>query len=51
MVINFVKDKSKAVEYLYFKFNNSASQQKWDRILYINFRLKDLKRKDYMFLA
>lgn len=51
MVISFVKDKSKPLEYLYLKFHNQQSQQKWDRILYINWRLKDLKRKEYLFLS
>lgn len=45
MVVTFVKDKSKPHEYLYLKFTSPQQQEKWDRILYINFRLKDLKRK------
>jgi|JI6StandDraft_1071083.scaffolds.fasta_scaffold40074_3 hypothetical protein len=51
MVITFVKDKSKPHEYLYLKFSNQQSQQKWDRILYMNFRLKDMKKKEFLFEA
>ena len=51
MVVTFVKDKSKPHEYLYLKFSSMQNQQKWDRILYMNFRLKDLKRKEMLFLT
>lgn len=51
MIISYARDKSKPVEYLYLKFNSTQSQQKWDRILYINYRLKDLKRKEMLFLT
>ena len=51
MVVTFVKDKSKPHEYLYLKFSSAQNQLKWDRILYMNFRLKDLKRKEMLFLT
>jgi hypothetical protein len=51
MIISFVKDKSKPLEYLYMRFSSQQSQQKWDRILYINYRLKDMKHKEMLFLA
>lgn len=51
-MIGFLKDKSKAAEYLYLKFDNNQDHDKWDRIIYINFKLWQMKkRKDKLFLT
>ena len=51
LIVSFVKDRSKPPEYLYLKFDNNQDQDKWDRILYINYKLYKMKIKDKLFVT
>ena len=52
IVISFCKDRSKPQEHLFLKFGNSQDHDKWDRIIYINYKLWEMKhRKEKLFLT